>query len=125
MQTSINFIQSLQFNQEIFGQQFQVNREIPVLQKDDSQLPLVFQRLSVGSEVLLQQLVIDGIVVIGVFYQGFKLGCLPLDLSASILKEISQGRIYRAMVTRLTKKRFLPPSQVFVNILSANQKVYY
>lgn len=118
MQTSIDFLNTYATNSAIVNGIAPKVKEVPVLQKDDSQLSLVFQRLSVGAEVNLQQLVIDGVVVIAVYYQGLKLGCLPLDLSASILREISMGRIYKARVTRLTKKKFLPPTQVFVNILS-------
>lgn len=110
-------------NKAFFNLSYQIKREIPVLKITESQLPLIFKQLKVGSEVILKQVVAEGKVWVTVYYQGFRLGWLPQDVSNQILAEISEGRIYRAVVTRLTKKPFLPPSQVFVNILSPNEPI--
>ncbi|TXC82007.1 hypothetical protein [Luteibaculum oceani] len=114
------FIQNNPFFQSknLFEVNYHVKREIPVLRLSEAQLPLIFRQLRVGSEVILKQFVAEGEIFVTVYYQGFKLGWLPKDVSSTLLNELKNGRVYRAVVSRVTKKRFLPPSQIFVNILS-------
>ncbi|MGB0167164.1 MAG: hypothetical protein ACPF8V_09955 [Luteibaculum sp.] len=106
-----------------FNLHYSLIREIPVLKIGEGQLPLICQHIKVGTEVILKQFLRDGKSIVSVYFQGFKIGELPVDVSDKILSEVQGGKIYRAVVTRLTKRRFLPPSQVFVNILTPVETV--
>lgn len=121
MNTASNY--SLLQDKAFFNLSYQIKREIPVLNVAEGQLPLICQHLRVGTEVLLKQFIRNGNIIVSVYFKGFKLGELPADVGYRILGELKTGHIYRAVVSRLTKRRFLPPSQIFVNILSPGETV--
>ncbi len=82
-----------------------------------SDLGLIYHHLAQGKSIELHQYVKDGRVRVGVFFKGFKIGSLSEVVASVFLANIARGRQVSAFIKSIDRKKFLPPSQIEIEVM--------
>ncbi|HEX4887423.1 MAG TPA: hypothetical protein VFV37_05185 [Luteibaculaceae bacterium] len=88
-----------------------------VVNSEHSDMGLIYHHLSQGKSIELHQYVKDGKVRVGVFFKGFKIGSLSELVASVLLANIARGKKISAFVKRIDKKKFLPPSEIEIEVV--------
>lgn len=101
----------------LFGESGKTFFKAQVCETGQSDLCLIYHHLQSGKPIELVQFVKDGRVMVGVFFKGFRIGTLSETVSRVFLANISRGRKISAFIRSIDRKKFLPPTQVEIEVV--------
>lgn len=101
----------------LFGETNRTFFKAQVQETSHSDLCLIYHHLQQGKSIELTQYIKDGKVRVGVFFKGFKIGSLSETVGSVFLANLSRGKKISAFIKSIDRKKFLPPSQVEIEVL--------